>query len=440
MTVIAISMLISLVSEMILMSDVTWNLPGMVDKSYAPLFNSRERYIAIKGSRGSGKSESTARKVIYDVVTKPYVNWLILRRYANTNRQSTYSLLQKVAHVMGVSSLFRFNSSLPEITYKPTGQKIIFRGADKPLSITSISVEVGQLCRLWVEEAYQLERAETFDTVDESLRGILDDPNGFYQTVLTFNPWNEHHWLKPRFFDSDTKEPDSLSYTTTYKNNPFLDKGYIKRLEDMLIRNPRRAKVAVNGEWGISEGLVFENFDVVDFNPNDKLKAGLKSYFGMDFGFTHDPTTLISSIYDPDKHELWIFDELYKSGLLVEDIIQQVKQRELLGASVKADSASPMTIAELRRKGMRRIKPAKKGKDSVELGIVFMQGLQIHILPKLQHTIEEFNTYIFDQNKEGKWLNKPVDANNHAIDAIRYSLEEFYATRHNSIKLMKEGL
>ena len=162
---------------------INWNLPKMVSKSYAPMFNSKARYIAYKGSRGSGKSEGVATKVILDIVTKPYVNWLVLRRYANTNRQSTFTLLQKVANRMGVGSLFQFNSSLPEITYKPTGQKILFRGADKPLSITSISVETGNLCRLWVEEAYQLELEDAFDPVDESMRGIIEDPDGYYQTI-----------------------------------------------------------------------------------------------------------------------------------------------------------------------------------------------------------------------------------------------------------------
>ncbi|USF96110.1 terminase large subunit [Latilactobacillus phage TMW 1.46 P1] len=406
--------------------EVRWNLPEMVDKSYAPLFSSRLRYIAIKGSRGSGKSEAEARKVIYDIITKPYVNWLVLRRFANTNRQSTYTLLEKVANVMGVAHLFKFNSSLPEITFKPTGQKVIFRGLDKPLSITSISVQTGNLCRMWVEEAYQLESEEAFNTVDESLRGKIDDPDGFYQTILTFNPWNENHWLKPRFFDEKTKGDNVLAYTTTYKNNPFLDDGYIKGLEEMLIRNPRRAKVAVLGEWGISEGLVFENFDVVDFDINKKVQQIGKTVHGMDFGFTHDPTTLPSAVYDEKNHELWIYGELYKTGLLSEQIISEVKKRNLLAATIHADAASPMTIAELKHKGMRRIKAAKKGPDSVELGITFMQSLKIHIHPSCTHTIEEFNTYVFDQDKMGKWLNKPVDANNHIIDAIRYSLEEYY--------------
>lgn len=402
------------------------NLNKLVSPAYYPLFMSRDRYLVYKGSRGSGKSYATAIKVIVDILSHEYVNWLVLRRYANTNRQSTYSLLKKITHLMGVSSLFKFNDSMPEITYLETGQKILFRGADKPLSITSISVETGSLCRLWVEEAYQLELEESFDVVDESMRGIISAPNAYYQTVLTFNPWNEHHWLKHKFFDSDTAVPGSKAFTTTYKNNPFLDDSYIKTLENMLVRNPRRAKVAVKGEWGVSEGLVFENFDVVDFNPNKLLKKGMESFFGMDFGFTHDPTTLISSIFDSETMELWIFDELYKPGLLVEDIVHETAKRNLLAATIKADSASPMTIAELKRKGLRRIKGAEKGKDSVELGINFMQGLKIHIHPSCTHTIEEFNTYVFKQDREGRWLNQPVDASNHAIDAIRYSLDQFY--------------
>ena len=138
------------------MSKINWKLPEMVSGAYKPLFNSKKRYIVYKGSRGSGKSEAVGIKVIYDIITKPYVNWLILRRYANTNRQSTFALLEKVANRMGVGVMFSFNASLPEITYNPTGQKILFRGADKPLSITSITVKTGNLCRLFVEEAYQL--------------------------------------------------------------------------------------------------------------------------------------------------------------------------------------------------------------------------------------------------------------------------------------------
>ncbi|MEC5119162.1 terminase large subunit, partial [Lactiplantibacillus plantarum] len=141
------------------------------------------------------------------------------------------------------------------------------------------------------------------------------------------------------------------AYTTTYKNNPFLDDGYIKKLKDMLVRNPRRAKVAVLGEWGVAEGLVFNNFDAVEFDINKKIQEIGTTVHGMDFGFTHDPTTLPSAVYDDKNHELWIYDELYKTGLLSDQIVREIKKRNLMAAKIHADAASAMTIAELKHKG-----------------------------------------------------------------------------------------
>lgn len=321
------------------MTTIKWNLPKMVSSAYAPLFNTKHRYIVYKGSRGSGKSEAEATKVIYDIITKSYVNWLVLRRYANTNRQSTFTLLQKVANRMGVGNLFQFNSSLPEITYKPTGQKILFRGADKPLSITSISVETGNLCRLWVEEAYQLESEEAFDTVDESMRGIINDSNGFYQTVLTFNPWNERHWLKKRFFDKDTRVTNSLALTTTYKDNPFLDEDYVNRLLEMKERNPRRARVAVDGEWGVAEGLIYENTIVENFDIREVLK-GARIVRGMDWGYGPDPTAFIEYAINSRTKDVYIYKEMYKQHMLTDEIFRWLYVHGYQQGDIRADYAN----------------------------------------------------------------------------------------------------
>lgn len=403
--------------------EINWDLTKMIDPAYAPLIHSMRRYIVYKGSRGSGKSEAAAIKVIVDIVTKPYVNWLILRRYANTNRQSTFTLIQKVANRMGVGSLFKFNSSLPEITYKPTGQKILFRGADKPLSITSISVETGNLCRMWVEEAYQLELEEAFDTVDESLRGFIDDPDGFYQTILTFNPWNERHWLKSRFFDEETREKDSIALTTTYKDNPFLDEGYIERLKEMKVKNPRRAKVAVDGEWGVAEGLVFENFVVEQFDLSKVLKNSIVVH-GLDFGFTHDPTAFSEAAVNLKTKDIYVFNELYKQGMYTKDIFNWLVINGYQNSEIISDSAEQRLIAELKTMGIRKIRPARKGKGSIMYGIDFMQGFKIHILPKCVNAIAEFNSYAYDRDKQtGQYINKPIDKDNHFIDSLRYALE-----------------
>lgn len=399
----------------------------VIGGGYNEFWHDRHFYRVVKGSRGSKKSMTTALNFVWRIMKYPWANLLVVRRYSNTNRDSTYTVLKWAVNRLRVSSLFKFNEGKPEITYLPTGQKILFRGLDDPLKITSITVPVGNLSWLWIEEAYEIENSDKFDTLVESIRGTYDDPNFFKQVTITFNPWNERHWLKTAFFDEKTKRKDVFSSTTTFRVNEWLDEKDKQRYLDLYRTNPRRARIVCDGEWGVSEGLVFENFEVKEFDVNRKIKEVGQTYFGMDFGFTHDPTTLLSSIYDKGKHELWVFNELYRTGLVVEDIIKEVEQRNLLGAKITADSASPMIIEELRRKGMRRIRPMKKAKDSIQTGISFMQGLKIYLHPSCKHTIEEFNTYTYDQDKLGNWLNTPVDANNHAIDAIRYSLMEEYA-------------
>ena len=399
----------------------------VIGGGYNEFWHDRHFYRVVKGSRGSKKSMTTALNFVWRIMKYPWANLLVVRRYSNTNRDSTYTVLKWAVNRLRVSSLFKFNEGKPEITYLPTGQKILFRGLDDPLKITSITVPVGNLSWLWIEEAYEIENSDKFDTLVESIRGTYDDPDFFKQVTITFNPWNERHWLKTAFFDEKTKRKDVFSSTTTFRVNEWLDEKDKQRYLDLYRTNPRRARIVCDGEWGVAEGLVFENFEVKEFDVNRKIKEVGQTYFGMDFGFTHDPTTLLSSIYDKGKHELWVFNELYRTGLVVEDIIKEVEQRNLLGAKITADSASPMIIEELRRKGMRRIRPMKKAKDSIQTGISFMQGLKIYLHPSCKHTIEEFNTYAYDQDKLGNWLNTPVDANNHAIDAIRYSLMEEYA-------------
>ena len=157
-----------------------------------------------------------------------------------------------------------------EITYKPTGQKIYFRGLDDPLKVTSITVNVGSLCWLWIEEAYEINKEYDFDMLDESIRGKVED-GLFKQITLTFNPWNEKHWLKKRFFDK--KDDDILAMTTNYLCNEFLDKADLRVFEDMKTRNPRRYAVAGLGGWGIVEGLIFENWKEEAF---DFVRAEVK--------------------------------------------------------------------------------------------------------------------------------------------------------------------
>lgn len=253
----------------------------------------------------------------------------------------------------------------------------------------------------------------------------MDDPRGFYQTVITFNPWSDRHWLKSELFDKDTQRTNVRAFTTTYKDNNYLDKAYIDSLKEMLVRNPNRARVAVLGEWGISEGLVFDGlFEQREFSYDEIAK--LPKSIGLDFGFKHDPTAAEFMAIDQKNHIVYVYDEFYQQGMLTQQIAQSLAQHKAFGLPIIADSAEQRLITELQQVyGVPNIKPAGKGKDSIIQGIQFMQSYRFVIHPKAKGLLEEMNTYVYAKDKFDNWTNQPEDANNHAIDGLRYSMSLF---------------
>ena len=162
------------------------NANTLVSSAYKDLFTSKERYLVYKGSRGSGKSAGIAMSIVYKMITEPYVNWLVVRQFQTTHKDSTFANIRWAVHFLGLDELFKFTVSPLQVTYKPTGQKIYFRGNDDPLKITSIKADVGYLCRVFWEEEYELKSLDDFNTVEESIRGKLP-AGGYYQTIIAFN-------------------------------------------------------------------------------------------------------------------------------------------------------------------------------------------------------------------------------------------------------------
>lgn len=404
----------------------------VIGKGYNRFWNSRNFYRVVKGSRGSKKSKTTALNIIYRTMRYDWMNTLVVRRYSYTNKQSTYTDLKWAINKLKVESLFKFNESLPEITYKPTGQKILFRGLDNPLKITSITTDVGILSNVWLEECYEIDDMGVMDTLIESIRGSYPSDDFFKQITITFNPWHENHFLKREFFDEETKRRDTFSDTTTFRVNEWLDDVDRQRMEDLYVTNPARARIVCDGEWGVSEGLVFGNYQVKDFDITEKVKSAKETTHGMDFGFTHDPTTVISSVVDIENKEIWIYDEHYERSMTTNDIYSMLREKELLNARITGDSAEPRLIAELRAKGVKRLTSSVKGKGSIMHGIQFLQGFKIYIHPTLKNTVEEFSTYTWKRDSNGKWLNEPIDDNNHLIDALRYSCERYHLGQSKS--------
>lgn len=403
------------------------SIKDALGQGYNEFYHSRNFYRVVKGSRGSKKSKNTALDLTIKLMKYDWANILVVRRFSNTNKQSTYTDFKwAINNKLKVSQWFKFNESVPEITYIPTGQKILFRGLDDPLKITSISVAHGVLSWAWFEEAYQIESMDAFDTVVESIRGAHDDPEFYKQITLTFNPWNEHHWLKREFFDEDTRRKDVFARTTTFRINEWLDDADRARYEDLYRTNPRRARIVADGEWGVSEGLVFRNFSVQDFRKDHIRFHADHIVHGMDFGYTNDPTTIISAAIYEDKKEIYVYYEHYEKSMLTKDIYTRLKYKQVLNELVTADSAEPRLIAELQQMGAKGLRPSVKGKGSIMQGINFLQGYKIILHPSVTHTIEEFNSYVFKQDRSGRWLNEPVDDNNHTIDALRYAVEHLH--------------
>lgn len=410
------------------MQSLNISLKKVVGKKYNRFWNFKGRYRIVKGSRASKKSKTAALWYITNMMKYPESNTLVIRKTFRTIKDSCFTELKWAISRLCVQEFWKVTESPLEMTYLPTGQKIYFRGLDDPLKVTSITVEVGNLCWMWIEEAYEIMKESDFDMLDESIRGEV--PDGlFKQITLTFNPWNEHHWIKKRFFDA-ALDPDILALTTNYMCNEWLDAADKKVFDTMKKNNPRRYRVAGLGDWGIVEGLVFENWEEKSFNMDEiKRIHGIKSAFGLDFGYTNDPSALWCGMIDLKGKVIYVFDEMYKHGMSNEAIEREITSMGYRKERIRADSAEPKSIDRLRDIGISNITAARKGKDSVNNGIDFIQDFKIVVHPRCVNFITEISNYTWDTDKFGKKLNVPIDDFNHLMDAMRYALEDFVKGR-----------
>lgn len=412
-------------------------LPKVVGKGYKDFWNFKGRYRVVKGSRASKKSKTTALWYIYNMMKYPEANLLVVRKTYRTLKESCYTELKWAVNRLGVARHWDFKESPLQATYKPTGQKIYFRGLDDSLKVTSVTVEHGYLCWMWIEEAYEVMHKEDFDTIDECIRGEVPD-NLFKQVTITFNPWNERHWLKSTFFDNNVCDDDILAITTNYLCNEWLDKSDEKLFERMRVNNPRRYRTAGLGEWGSVEGVVYENWKEQEFKfvtqaeydagEDGIISDNLKPAFGLDYGYTNDPSALFASMVDLENHKIYVFDEFYKKGLSNNKIYNEIVNMGYAKEHIIADSSEPKSNDELKSYGLH-VKGAKKGKDSVNNGIQWIQNFEIIVHPRCVNFITEISNYTWAKDKFGNQTNTPIDDFNHLMDAMRYGLEKYINSR-----------
>ena len=394
------------------------SLKELIGKGYKKFWNWRGRYRVVKGSRGSKKSKTTALSLIIHMLEFPLSNLLVIRRYKENLRTSCYADLVWAINKLDIAFDFKLTVSPLEITRISTGQKIYFRGLDDAQKVTSISVSYGFLDQVWFEEASQFENENEFNKVDLSIRGKM--PDGYYkQITITFNPWSELHWLKRRFFDKPNTE--ILALTTTYLQNEWLDDKDLQIYEDMRLNEPRRYLVEGLGEWGKSEGLIFTNLEIKEFDFIELLKVpNAKAIYGLDFGFT-DPTAFVGMIFFAEAKELYIFIEWYVTGVTNTEIAKEIKALGLTREKVVCDSAEPKSIEELRRGGLNAV-ASIKGTDSVRYGIQLLQGFKIVIHPRCKNCLNEFQNYSWKIDRNGQTTDQPEHDFSHSVDAVRYAV------------------
>ena len=394
---------------------------------FLPLLNDySHRWEIYKGSAGSGKSHFITQKIIIKALREKR-RVMICRRYGTTMRNSVFKLFKDVIESFKITHLTRIKESDMSITL-PNGSEIIFVGLDNEEKLLSIA----GITDVFIEEVYEVPK-EIVDQLNLRMRGKA--PN--QQIYMAFNPISAKHWLYD-FCEGSTRPESSVYSQSTFRDNPFLPDEYVKALEDMYRTNPNKARVFCDGNWGADvEGLVYKNHILSDFDINELIKQGLEVRVGIDWGFV-DPTTVVVSLFDKPKKEIYIIGEFYKRGATLEEIKDGIIGLGISKQKMYCDGAEPDKVDYLRRNGFNAVS-AKKGAGSVKAGISFLQDMKIICHESCVNVAAELENYVYLKDKKtGQYIEDSYDHDfSHTMDALRYSYSDLYsAARLTSAKLM----
>lgn len=379
-----------------------------LNKVFRPAYKTDARYRVLYGGAGSGKSHYVAQEAIINMLQSDEYRYLAVRKTGKSLRNSVFKLLTDIISEYDLTPYFVVNKTEMSINCV-TGASLITSGLDDVEKLKSIA----NINRIWIEEASEVSETD-FNQLDLRLRGLSKVG---YQLTLTFNPVSELHWLKKSFFDLG--RPNSYILKTTYKDNEFLDEQYIKTLNELETQDYNYYKVYALGEWGSIGNVIFSNWEKQDLSD---VKQSFDNIFhGLDFGFADDPTAYVKVHYDKSRKKIYIIDEFYKQGQFIDEIAESLKAK-VKTDYITCDSSEPRSIADLKRHGLRAV-GAKKGPGSVEHGIKFLQANKLIIDEACVNTIKEVSSYKWREDRDGNPIPRPVDIDNHILDALRYALE-----------------
>lgn len=373
------------------------------------------RIIVFYGGAGSGKSFFIAQRLVYKAL-KDKRKILVLRKVNRTTKASTFQLLLDTLIQFGIINHCRINRTDFTITL-PNGSQFLCMGLDDPEKIKSIT----GLTDAWLEEATEF----TLDDFSQVNLRIRDPKAANQQIVLSFNPVSKANWCYLQFFHDN---PDLLDFRksvkivhTNYQDNRFLPEEYIESLLQMKKTNPVYYKIYALGEFGSLDKLVYNNWQVMDFDPSN-IKG--QSMCGLDFGYTNDPTAFVYSVMVPEEQRIYICREWGGTGYLNDAIADRIREMGFAKSIIMADSAEQKSIDEIKRSGIDRIRPCAKGKGSILQGIQKVQQYELIVHPSCRCLKEELENYSWKKDKNtNEYINEPIDEFNHYLDALRYSLQ-----------------
>lgn len=399
------------------------NIYSQIARSFWDVYDDIKRgdhgEYMLKGGRGSTKSSFISIAIIRGLLADPLANAIIYRRVGNTLKNSVYEQMQWAIETLGLDNYFRSRLSPLEIVYKPTGQRIMFRGTDDPMKSKSIKLKKGYFKYLWFEELAEFRSMEDIRTIKQS---VLRGTDTAY-TLYSYNPpKSAQSWVNGEALKN---VPRRLTHSSTYLDVPqdWLGQAFLLEAEDLRLSNFTAYRNEYMGEVTGTGGTVFENVQTRTIT-DEEIKGLGWFYQGIDWGYFPDPFHWVRCVYDSKARKLYIIDEFRGNKLGNYEAFTAVKGKLKPDEQLTADSAEPKSIADFRDYGAGWIRGAVKGPGSVSYSMKWLSSLaEIVIDPdKCPATAKEFIEYEYERTQSGEFVNGYIDANNHAIDAVRYAM------------------
>lgn len=393
---------------------------------YHPLLEDMDRqghtHYWLAGGRGSAKSSfaalAMAAGIMADGAAGRETHGIVIRRYGNTLRESAYAQMLWAIDMLGASEAWKASVSLMTLTYLPTGQRILFRGLDDPMKLKSIKASEGWYKYIWYEEAAELDGMESIRSVNQSLLRGGDS----FTVMYAYNPpRSARHWINQH---TAIPREDTLTHHSTYRDIPpdWLGEAFLAEAEHL--RKVRPAAYA-HEYMGEVTGEGSEVFDNVTLRPmeEEEIEHFDRIRCGIDWGYAADPFHFAQCHYDGTRRRLYIFGEIHGVRISNRKAAEMILPRAGR-CTVICDSAEPKSIDEMRGYGIR-VRGAKKGPDSVEYGVKWLQDLEEIVIDPVRcpQTAREFTHYELERDREGNFKGGFPDKNNHSIDAVRYACE-----------------